>query len=58
LITILDKSSASNEFDSKQQLIELCVHGADVSASCRSFDVAKKWAYLLFDEFFAQGDLE
>jgi hypothetical protein len=24
----------------------------------RSFEVAKEWVYLLFDEFFMQGDIE
>lgn len=31
---------------------------ADLSVGSRSFDVVKKWTYLLFDEFFIQGDLE
>ena len=34
------------------------MHGADVSSQVRPFDVAKEWTYLLFDEFFRQGDLE
>jgi len=55
---LFDKSSVSKEFDTKQQLLELCVHGADVSAQVRPFEVAREWTYLLFDEFFRQGDLE
>jgi hypothetical protein len=29
-----------------------------VSSQVRPFEVAKEWTYLLFDEFFRQGDLE
>jgi cAMP-specific phosphodiesterase 4 len=55
---IVDHSSSAKEFDSKQQLIEICLHAADVSSQCRPFEVAKEWSYLLFEEFFWQGDLE
>mmetsp|Transcript_5976 Transcript_5976/g.7645 ORF Transcript_5976/g.7645 Transcript_5976/m.7645 type:complete len:85 (-) Transcript_5976:246-500(-) len=34
------------------------MHGCDISQGCRSFDVCKEWTYLLFEEFFHQGDLE
>jgi len=36
----------------------MVVHSADVSSQTRSFETAKKWTYLLFEEFFDQGDLE
>ena len=58
ITSLFDRSSVQKEFEGKQQLLELCVHGADVSTQARHFDVAKEWTYLLFDEFFAQGDLE
>ena len=38
--------------------MDLVVHSADISQQCRTFDVAHEWTYLLFDEFFKQGDLE
>lgn len=38
--------------------MDLLVHSADVSQQCRPFEVVKEWTYLLFDEFFDQGDLE
>lgn len=31
---------------------------ADISNSSKPFQIYKKWTHLLFDEFFAQGDLE
>ena len=55
---LIDKSNPTKEFDSKQQLLEICVHAADVSTQTRPFHVAREWTYLLFDEFFTQGDLE
>jgi 3'5'-cyclic nucleotide phosphodiesterase len=49
---IIDVSTAAKEFDSKQQLIEICIHAADVSTQCRPFEIAHEWTYLLFEEFF------
>jgi hypothetical protein len=55
---IIDRESATKEFDSKQQFLEICIHAADVSTQTRPFEIAHEWTYLLFDEFFKQGDLE
>jgi hypothetical protein len=38
--------------------MEVCIHTSDVSQQARSFKVVKEWTYLLFEEFFDQGDLE
>ena len=38
--------------------MEICMHAADVSVPCRNFKLLKKWSYLLFEEFFNQGDEE
>ena len=45
-------------FQNQQMLLEICMHTCDVSIPSRDFHVVKKWTYLLFEEFFAQGDLE
>jgi len=37
---------------------KVILHLADVSNPCLKFPVAKAWATLIMDEFFAQGDLE
>ena len=34
------------------------MHAADVSTQTRPFEVAREWTYLLFEEFFHQGDVE
>lgn len=33
-------------------------HACDVSPPTRNFDIVKKWTFLLFEEFFIQGDIE
>lgn len=45
-------------YDKGQSFLELIVHAADVSTNARPFDVAKQWSYMLYEEFFAQGDAE
>ena len=55
---LIDYETLKKEFDSKQILIELCVHAADVSTQTRPFEVALEWTKLLFEEFFHQGDVE
>ena len=36
----------------------MSLHCCDISQQTRKFPVAKKWTYLLFEEFFDQGDKE
>ena len=55
---LIDCETHKKEFDSKQKLLEFCVHSADVSTQTRSFDIAIEWTKLLFEEFFNQGDIE
>ena len=55
---IIDTESSKKEFESRQVLLELIVHAADVSTQVRPFDVALQWTWLLFEEFFDQGDRE
>ena len=38
--------------------MELAIHACDLSTPCRSFEVVHEWTYLLFQEFFKQGDKE
>ena len=40
------------------QLCANVVHAADISNTCRPFDIARAWADRLMLEFFAQGDRE
>ena len=34
------------------------MHSCDISQATRDFELTKEWTYLLFEEFFIQGDLE
>ena len=38
--------------------LEMLVHCADISNPIKPFDICEKWAYLVCEEFFAQGDKE
>ena len=55
---LIDNETPAKEFETKQTLLELFVHAADVSTQTRQFKVAVEWTWLLFEEFFNQGDLE
>lgn len=55
LITVENENQL---FSNQQFILEICLHTCDVSVPSRDFEVVKEFTYLLFDEFFAQGDLE
>jgi len=42
----------------KEFIIGVLLHLADLSNTCRPFEVSEKWAVLVNQEFFEQGDLE
>jgi hypothetical protein len=50
--------SEKDLFTNQQQILEMAIHACDLSASTRAFPIVKEWIYLLFEEFFRQGDLE
>ena len=43
---------------SQQQILDLVIHSCDLSTPTRQFDCLREWTYLLFEEFFKQGDVE
>lgn len=45
-------------FKTQQFIMESALHCCDISQQTRSFAIAKEWTYLLFEEFFMQGDIE
>lgn len=55
-----EKSEEYNlkKFKNQQIIMDLLIHSADISQQCRPFEIVKEWTYLLFEEFFDQGDLE
>jgi hypothetical protein len=54
----IDKTDAASTFETQQQLLEMAMHTCDLSYSTRTFNLVKQWVFLLFEEFFAQGDVE
>jgi len=44
--------------DVKILTLETILHSADVSNQCRTWEVSHQWAFLVLEEFFAQGDQE
>jgi hypothetical protein len=46
------------DHDQRMFVIELLIHSADVSNPYKKFSICKKWADLVVEEFFRQGDRE
>lgn len=55
---MIDTSSEKEKFASQQQTLDFLIHACDSSTSTRKFETLKTWSWLLFEEFFAQGDSE
>ena len=55
---VTDDMSADEVQERKEQLLHLVVHSSDISFLTRPMHVQQEWAYLLFEEFFHQGDIE
>ena len=54
----IDHTDSATLSESQQQLLNFCMHTSDLSTMSRSFNIGVQWVYLLFDEFFDQGDME
>ena len=56
----LQENNKNNEFIEKneQEYMNLVIHAADISNPTKKFDVYYKWAELVVDEFYQQGDKE
>ena len=48
----------TNEFKSKQELLAVCLHLADISNPTRAFKIAQNWGKRIAEEFYNQGDRE
>ena len=56
--TFIDTKNETELFNSQQQVLDLMIHACDLSVPTRKFETVRNWTYLLFEEFFAQGDSE
>eukprot|EP01022_Parablepharisma_sp_SALTPOND_P028320 TRINITY_DN70791_c3_g1_i1.p1 TRINITY_DN70791_c3_g1~~TRINITY_DN70791_c3_g1_i1.p1 ORF type:complete len:578 (+),score=48.98 TRINITY_DN70791_c3_g1_i1:104-1837(+) len=55
---IVNASSPLKEFESKQRVLNICLHAADISNPTRPFLVAQEAAKRVMEEFHLQGDME
>jgi len=55
---LTEGKSESELFKTQQFIMESAMHACDISQQTRSFEICKEWTYLLFEEFFMQGDIE
>jgi len=55
---IIDTDNEMEKHTSQQKVLEFIIHACDLSTPTREFDTCKQWTYLLFEEFFIQGDVE
>ena len=55
---VIETESENDKFNSQQQILEFMIHTSDLSTPTREFETLKHWTYLLFEEFFIQGDVE
>eukprot|EP00826_Nyctotherus_ovalis_P055810 TRINITY_DN7454_c0_g1_i11.p1 TRINITY_DN7454_c0_g1~~TRINITY_DN7454_c0_g1_i11.p1 ORF type:complete len:505 (+),score=92.06 TRINITY_DN7454_c0_g1_i11:333-1847(+) len=55
---IINKKSNATEFESKQFIMNICLHAADIGSSGRVFTACEQWARRITAEFWRQGDLE
>ena len=51
-------NSKNEEKDIHQEYMNLLIHSADISNPTKKFDIYWKWAELVVEEFFQQGDKE
>ena len=45
-------------FNTKQHILNIFIHSADISNPTKPLDIYKQWAQKVIDEFFRQGDME
>ena len=55
---IIDKENSSKTFENQQLILCNLLHAADISNPAKPNKVYTKWVDYIFNEFFAQGDLE
>ena len=55
---LIDGEENQDVFKNQQDMLEFMVHSSDFVSFTRKFDTNHDWTYLLFEEFFNQGDME
>ena len=55
---VIEKKENSDKNVDNQEFMNLLIHSADISNPTKPFDIYLKWAKLVVEEFFIQGDKE
>jgi cAMP-specific phosphodiesterase 4 len=55
---IVDQGTSIETWENQLPLIEMAVHGADLSNACKPLKVSEQWTDRVLAEFFEQGDRE
>jgi len=58
LMVQLGEADLFNQTETKLMTMECILHSADVSNPCRTWETSQAWAWMVLEEFFAQGDQE
>jgi len=53
-----EKGKDISKWESTVPIMEAVLHCADLSNTCKPYNIARKWTDRVLDEFFAQGDQE
>jgi hypothetical protein len=55
---IMNTTADMSDVSVRRKMLRMCVHCADVSNPAKNFHVYEKWAHLVMEEFYQQGDKE
>ena len=55
---IMNTSADMTDIAVRRKMLRMCLHCADVSNPTKDFQVYEKWAHLVMEEFYQQGDRE
>ena len=55
---LIESAKETEVFKNQQDILEFLLHSCDFAPSTRKFETLHNWTYLLFEEFFNQGDVE
>jgi hypothetical protein len=55
---IVQADSVNKVFENQQMVLSYAVHCADISSPAKTFKICDKWRERVYEEFFAQGELE
>lgn len=55
---LIDSNDVNYVFENQQLILGYALHSCDISGNTKDIKISLKWKDLIFEEFFAQGDIE